>query len=58
MKPPNYLATILKLWETGVISRGQVVHVDIAHDSWCGMLNGDGICNCRPLVTVRPRETA
>jgi hypothetical protein len=58
MNPPPYLESILRLWKSGVIPRGQVIHVDVVHDSWCGMLNGDGICNCRPLVTVRPREAA
>lgn len=53
MKPPAYLDSILRLFESGVIQRGQVAIVDVAHDRDCALLNGLTTCSCKPLVTVR-----
>jgi hypothetical protein len=50
---PNYLAAILRLWQSGAIARGDVVNVDIQHDHWCAYFR-DGVCDCRPFVSVRP----
>lgn len=50
---PVYVDTIAQLWRSGRIERGQVLHVDVAHDDDCGMMAGDGICSCQPIVTVR-----
>lgn len=57
MKAPAYLESIMRLWQSGMIPRGQVVHVDITHDADCAMMAGVGVCDCKPLVTV-PREVA
>ena len=56
VKLPAYIAEIARMLRDGVIPRGQVVHVDVAHDAGCGMLTGDGVCSCRPLVTVGRAE--
>ena len=53
MKVPAYLDTILRLWQSGVIPRGQVVNVDVQHDSDCALMHGLLACSCEPLVTVR-----
>ena len=53
MKVPAYLDTILRLWQSGVIPRGRVVHVDVQHDSDCALMHGLLACSCEPLVTVR-----
>jgi hypothetical protein len=54
---PNYVETILRLWHSGMIPRGSVVHVEIEHDADCRMMTGAGICDCAPFVSVR-REAA
>ena len=26
------------------------MHVTVAHDDWCALINGRGPCNCNPVV--------
>lgn len=32
---------------------GQLYHVDIYHDDWCGMFSGR-TCDCDPDIVIRP----
>jgi len=55
---PNYIPKIPVATEraiqAGIIRRGQLAHVYVAHDDWCDLLAGKGPCNCNPDVQVRP----
>ena len=50
---PAGVDALLRLFQSGVIQPGKVVHVEGGHDDGCGMLIGHGICSCKPVVTVR-----
>ena len=56
MKPPAYLEAIERLLQSGVIPSSGIVHVDVAHDHDCALLNGLVTCTCKPLVTVRKND--
>ena len=55
---PNYISKVQaateKAIQAGIIRRGQLSHVYVAHDDWCAMLAGRGPYNCNPDVKVRP----
>jgi methyl coenzyme M reductase subunit C len=43
-----YVTKMLEAAKTA--KTGEITHVVIYHDSWCGIYRG-GLCNCNPTVT-------
>ncbi len=44
---PNYLRQALEHGKD--VRAGQIVHVEVRHDDWCGILEGRP-CDCEPQV--------
>ncbi|MEO2025661.1 MAG: hypothetical protein ABGZ23_07245 [Fuerstiella sp.] len=57
-RPPstqhNYTRKLAQFARKKKIPKGQLQHVDIAHDDWCDMLQDEGFCNCSPEFRIRP----
>ena len=49
----NYLKKLMKLYEQGKIPSTSLTVVDIYHDDWCGVYQGE-YCNCDPDIQLRP----
>lgn len=46
---PNYVKKMQELFDAGVIKRGDVLNVLVAHDDWCAIYDGKP-CNCEPDI--------
>jgi hypothetical protein len=47
----NHLNLLLEQIASGKIpTEPGIVHIDVAHDDWCDLLNGRGKCNCNPEI--------
>jgi hypothetical protein len=49
---PNYVKEMARLFDSGVIKRGEAYLVDVAHDDWCAIYHGEP-CNCDPDIVNR-----
>lgn len=49
---PNYVKEMTRLFDAGVIKRGEFLMVDVAHDDWCAIYQG-GPCDCDPDIINR-----
>ena len=53
-----YLEDALKkIKETYIVKQPGFYVMEIAHDSWCNILNGGSECNCNPDVRLPKKET-
>ena len=46
----NYLKKLGRLIGKKAIAPIGITHVEVAHDSWCAALRGEGDCNCDPEI--------
>jgi hypothetical protein len=50
----NYVAPAIakaqQALDDGTMRRGQLYRIDIYHDEWCALVNGNGTCNCTPII--------
>jgi hypothetical protein len=51
LQQDNFLRKLAYLRRVGALPNG-VAAVDVAHDSWCGIFEGQR-CNCDPDITVK-----
>lgn len=52
----NYFRKVKDLVEQG-LPAGEVTHVTVLHDDWCGIFRGEA-CNCNPVLTkVAPKHS-
>lgn len=50
----NYLRKLLYLQRIGALPKDVGVDlIDVFHDSYCGLINGRGRCNCEPDVRLK-----
>jgi len=54
-KPVHYATQLQRLFDAGIIERGKVHQVDVAHDSWCPKLRDKG-CGCNARIHLTPVE--
>jgi len=47
----NYYKKLMELYEKGKVPTNSLAEVDIFHDNWCGIHNGD-YCNCDPDIKL------
>jgi hypothetical protein len=55
VKQHNYTRKLLRMLASGELGQplpGEVRHIDIEHEPWCGVYRGKR-CNCDPVIKVR-----
>jgi hypothetical protein len=52
----NYLKKLDEARKTNPPKRGEVRHVDVAHDDRCSLIKGGGPCDCEPSIEILGRE--
>jgi hypothetical protein len=50
----NYYKKVMELYRQGKISTASPTEVDIYHDDWCGVYQGN-YCNCDPHIKLRAK---
>jgi hypothetical protein len=48
---PRVLARLDEAKRQGLARAGRPLHVNVAHDAWCALLRGTGVCDCDPDVS-------
>lgn len=46
---PNYVKEMARLFDAGIIKRGDFLNVLVAHDDWCAIYDGKP-CDCEPDI--------
>jgi hypothetical protein len=50
----NYIRKLHYMYRIGAIPQTVGIHqVDVFHDDYCRLINGQGHCNCNPDVKLR-----